>query len=363
MLESLYVENYRGLRSFELDDLAPITLIGGRNGSGKTSVLEAIFLALGSHRPEILLNSHVTRMENLETGLSVEVPVPGSFPPAEPYWAALFTDQDSARKIRIKIHDDQYGTLSVTLSRDDSSSSLSNVPIPSILHEPASDQPSQPRLQIESIGPDNIHRTRTATLTVKGTVELADGSEDLIPISAVIKSTSLRSDSPGNVQGLGMLRREKQQKVIINALKAVEPKIEDIEDSASTGFPSIWADIGSDELVPLSTLGGGAMQVASLILSMARARNGVALIDEIESGIHHSALVNLWKSIDIAAQQFNTQVIATTHSYDCIRAMQDALDTERTRYVRIDKRNGTAVPAIYAPDTLDAALDSELEVR
>lgn len=357
MLESLRVENYRGLRSLELDSLAPITLIGGRNGSGKTSVLEAIFLALGSHRAEILLNSNVTRLENPDSGLPVPVPV--SLSP-EPYWTALFTDQDSARKIHIEIHDEQYGPFSITLSRDDSS--LPNVSLPSVLHEPASDWPPQPRLQIESVGPGDIHRTRTATFTVKG-IDLTDGPEDFIPIIAAIKSPSLRADSAVNAQGLGMLRREKQQEVLIDALKVVEPKIEDIEDSASTGFPSIWADIGSNELVPLSTLGGGAMQVASLILSVARARNGVALIDEIESGVHHSALENLWKAIDLVARQFGTQIIATTHSYDCIRAMRDALDAERARYVRMDKRNGTAVPAIYTPDVLDAALEFELEVR
>ena len=354
MLERLCVENYRGLRSFKLDSLAPITLIGGRNGSGKTSVLEAVFLALGSHRAEILLNSYVTRMENPDTGL----PVPVALSP-EPYWTALFTDHDSALKVSVEIYDDQYGPLSVTLSRDDSS--LPNPSPPSILHEPASDWRSQPRLQIESVGPNDIHRLCSVILTAKG-IELDDDSEDIIPISAVIKSPSLR---PGveNAQRLGVLRREKQQDVLINALRVVEPRIEDIEDSASMGFPSIWADIGSNKLVPLSTLGGGAMQVASLILSMAQARNGVALIDEIESGIHHSALVNVWKSIDLAAQQFGTQIIATTHSYDCIRAMKDALDTERARYVRMDKRDGMAIPTIYAPDALDAALDFKFEVR
>lgn len=46
-LEHLFVENFQGLQQASLDLTAPITLVAGFNGAGKTSLKEAIGLALG----------------------------------------------------------------------------------------------------------------------------------------------------------------------------------------------------------------------------------------------------------------------------------------------------------------------------
>ncbi|MDQ3255935.1 MAG: AAA family ATPase [Acidobacteriota bacterium] len=54
MIESLKIENFRCFESVELRDLKRINVIVGENGSGKTALLEAIFLgAVGA--PEIVL--------------------------------------------------------------------------------------------------------------------------------------------------------------------------------------------------------------------------------------------------------------------------------------------------------------------
>ena len=49
-LQALRIREVRNLERLKLDDLAPVTVISGANGSGKTSVLEAIHL-LGMARP------------------------------------------------------------------------------------------------------------------------------------------------------------------------------------------------------------------------------------------------------------------------------------------------------------------------
>ena len=47
-IESIYVENFQGLRNANLDlTTAPITMVCGLNGAGKSSLKEAIGLALG----------------------------------------------------------------------------------------------------------------------------------------------------------------------------------------------------------------------------------------------------------------------------------------------------------------------------
>ena len=356
MLERIHIENYRALRDFEIDGLAPINLLGGRNGAGKTTVLEALFFALGSHQGTIALNRYVTRTENIEAASPVPVPVSLSL---EPYWAALFSDYDPSLQIRINIRDSVHGPITAIVARDDSAPV--QAPLGSISHPATSDRLSQPRLQIESVGPGDLRRTRTATLTKTG-IEVLGSQEDPLPIAAAIENPAIPQGIE-HAQRLGALRRRKQHDILIDALKAVEPRIIGIEDSTSTGFPSIWADVGSGELVPLSTLGGGAMHIARLVLSLSAAEGGVALIDEVESGIHHSSLVDVWRSLDRAAEQFGTQIIATTHSYECIMAMQEALGTDRGRYFRLDRVNGSAAPVAYSPETLETAIEYELEVR
>lgn len=356
MLERIHIENYRALRDFEIDGLAPINLLGGRNGAGKTTVLEALFFALGSHQGEIALNRYVTRMESIDAPAPVPVPVSLSI---EPYWSALFSGYDPSLQIRIELQDSVHGLISAIVSSDDSASV--QVPLESIPHPVTSDRLSQPRLLIESVGPGDLRRTRTATLTKTG-IEVVGGPEDPLPITAVIENPGI-PEGIEYVQRLGTLRRRKQHGILVNALRAVEPRIVGIEDSTVTGISSIWADVGSGELVPLSMLGGGAMHLARLVLSLSAAQGGVALIDEVESGIHHSSLVDVWRSLDLAAEQFGTQIIATTHSYECIQAMQEALAAGRGRYIRLDRGNGSATPVAYSPETLETAIEYELEVR
>ena len=42
MLKSVKIENFRGFKSFELQQLGRINLLVGENNTGKTSILEAI---------------------------------------------------------------------------------------------------------------------------------------------------------------------------------------------------------------------------------------------------------------------------------------------------------------------------------
>lgn len=43
MLDRLEIENFRGIRNCLLDDIAPVTLISGKNDAGKSTVLDAIY--------------------------------------------------------------------------------------------------------------------------------------------------------------------------------------------------------------------------------------------------------------------------------------------------------------------------------
>src|SRR6266508_4023045 len=46
MIQSLIIENFRGFQSLKVEPLKGINLIAGENSTGKTAILEAIYLSL-----------------------------------------------------------------------------------------------------------------------------------------------------------------------------------------------------------------------------------------------------------------------------------------------------------------------------
>ena len=78
------------------------------------------------------------------------------------------------------------------------------------------------------------------------------------------------------------------------------------------------------------------IHLARLVLAVSDASNGIVLLDEIENGFHYSVLPNVWRLIESAANQFNTQVFATTHSIECVRAAHNTLDSASFRLHRLD---------------------------
>ena len=83
----------------------------------------------------------------------------------------------------------------------------------------------------------------------------------------------------------------------MNALRIIEPKLQSIEDNSAGGFPMIWGDIGLPELVPLAMMGEGMTRLARLVLAIASAPGGLVLVDEIETGLHHTVLPDVWRAV------------------------------------------------------------------
>ena len=51
MLRDLTIQNYRYFKDFQIEDLARVNLIVGMNNSGKTSLLEAVYLLVNQKEP------------------------------------------------------------------------------------------------------------------------------------------------------------------------------------------------------------------------------------------------------------------------------------------------------------------------
>ena len=110
MLEQLRVHHFRGFEDLEVDRLRRINLIAGRNDTGKSTLLEAIFLLGSAANPQQAVNSHVVRSRGVE--------ITGREAMAETFWLPLFFALNTDSAIAISGRHSMLGELELKISLD-----------------------------------------------------------------------------------------------------------------------------------------------------------------------------------------------------------------------------------------------------
>jgi len=113
-------------------------------------------------------------------------------------------------------------------------------------------------------------------------------------------------------------------------------------------------------------MGDGMSRLASLILAIGNAKNGVVLVDEIENGFHHRVMAKVWRAIAKAARRFNCQLFATTHSLECIASAHKAFSKEESYDLlvhRLDRTDDKVSATTFGQDELDVAFEMKMDIR
>ena len=349
MLEGIRVKHFRGLNDLYIERLRHINLFAGRNNSGKTSLLEALFLMSGWGNPRLLMSLNAFRGIAGATGTPEAV--------GDTLWKHFFFALDMERDIEISATHASLGELTLEIAPvhadtveipvdDPNLASLGTVPEHALqflfTNGPGKEFKTQIRLTGQSVqlSQSEAHIPYVVTL-------LSSGSEN-------IEEDAAR---------LGQLRRRKKGDLVLDALRVVEPRLQGVEDNMASGKPMIWGDVGLAELVPLPVMGEGMTRLARLVLAISSSPEGQILVDEVENGFHHSVLPDVWRVVDEAAAQFNTQIFATTHSLECVAAAYESLDADRFRLHRLETDGEVSRCVTYEPDSIEAAIQHGLEVR
>ena len=118
--------------------------------------------------------------------------------------------------------------------------------------------------------------------------------------------------------------------------------------------------------VPLLSLGEGMNRMFGIILALVNAKDGILLIDEVDTGLHYSVLPDLWKLIFEVAHRLNVQVFATSHSWDCIQAFQLAADDNKEEegvLIRLENRKQGIGAVVFDEGDLAIVTREHIEVR
>ncbi len=97
MLRSFTVKNYRCFRDFTIGGLERVNLIAGKNNTGKTALLEALFLFSGPNNP------------SLPTLVNIVRGVPQADQDAADFWGWLFAGKQIDHPIELTGEDASGG--------------------------------------------------------------------------------------------------------------------------------------------------------------------------------------------------------------------------------------------------------------
>ena len=361
MLGSLWVNNYRTFNEFRVEGLSRVNLFVGTNNCGKTTLLEAAECLSSAGDPFAVLRSLMRRAER----------IPG-------------TSEDSSNTLDVSHlfhgHHWDEGTKFVVGGLNDGEISVSCEITAQVSGE-------QEELPLDELGKPLRLLITYPESNSEFSFELSD--EGGISIDSQRRhsrrerqeSRSVQFITTSGVEGFSLRRLwnkvalTAEEDAILNVLRIIDPEIERIAfiESGRHRFPydsapsGVYLKLsGEEDRVPLGSMGEGTSRLLGLSLSLIRSARGALLIDEIDTGLHHSVLEQLWKIIIRTARDLDIQVFATTHSLDCVRSLaflqQDSPEIVRDVSLhRIESEQDATVR--YSPEELVIAMEQEMELR
>ncbi len=357
MITKLEIKGFKGFKHFSIPKLTRITLVGGKNNSGKTSLLEAVFLFFDRMNPQMLTNQFARR------GVSIL--------PLEPetMWAPIFHDYEMEKVISISVTSNN-STEIMTITFNPSYT-------PSLVRARTTDQGGR-LLQISTDQKPTPSYALDIAYIMNGTKAISHlliGAEGLglhVDNSKIKKESAIFIATRGltnpneDAERFGRLDIVGKQDEVVKFLRIIEPNLKTLSSISIGNMSLLHGDIGLKRKIPVSYMGEGVSKLLSIILAIANAKDGIVLIDEFENGLHYSVMQKIWEAIGKASREFNCQVIATSHSYECLESAYNGLSGDRQKdfsYLRIDKVDNEIKTKIFDFEMLKVAIDTNSEVR
>ncbi len=373
--KTLKIENFRGIKSLEINDLARVNLFVGKNNCGKTSVLESVFLLTGMSNPELLI-----RIAN---------------------WRGIFlTNENDMRDVFCDLDCDKGFSLSAT-QRGRGRKTGRNLKVtplygsfpatqiaPEAVKSRAEGNGQRPahlmtvdsataqtltgwQYDFSTLSPQNDHKARVLMKPIQPN-EVQFEAESSANYSEKLAGRFVHSKREGYDSGLiDNMLNDKRKDVILDTLRPIENKIQDIR-TGSGGV--VLGDIGLEHFIPINLMGDGLIRLLNILASIDSTSYGLLMIDEIENGLHVSSIEHMWKVVMEQSQRRNTQIFIVTHSNDVVEGLDRALrdyngglfnaEDEMVACYRLVKHTDDETRAYrYSTEELGQALSSDTDLR
>jgi hypothetical protein len=331
VLRAITIENFRGFERFEMHGLGRVNLLVGTNNCGKTSVLEAIHILVNHANPSSLRTILARRGERsrqeVERQPRMEVRHLFRGHSVEPdTWFEIVGDSGVRSEM-----------LRVAIARRDPSQTRSRseqLALPIDSNDPTANESSDDMSggQLGLLVRWSGKTTGGAALRLDGGGVMLAREYDEWPIDgerSPIRFITTESMGAGQIiRFYESIALTPEEELVLEALRTVEPAIDRIAPLGLTGglYGTDRGGLvvrlkGSHSRVPIGSMGDGVWRLLGIALNLIQAKDGILLVDEIDTGLHFTVMADMWKLVLATAKRLDVQVFATTHSRDCYESL------------------------------------------
>ena len=344
MIDSIKIDNFRGIHRSKIDGLAQVNLFFGKNNCGKSSLLESLFLICGQSNPLLPATLNAMRTYTRLTENDIHF---------------FFYKMNAASEIQLETTGSQNRHLGITSFRDIATMSANN---------------NSTELN-HRFGLRMKYRTTDGEMASEVMYDLGKSNQIeqthktderyIEQLKCILLSP--RYDSTASREGLENIYMNKDEDFLAEALRVLEPAAKKPIFMDNVMF----VDTDLPQRIPINLMGDGIRKIVSFLTSIYACRDGVVLIDELSNGFHYSVMKPMWEIVLKAAIKNDVQIFATTHDVDSIRGFQQAaaeLENEHGREIAAGfKLQRIADDELrsyrFSVSQLGYAIEQEMEVR
>ena len=350
MITSLKFQDFRIFPSLEIAPLQRVNLIAGANNTGKTGILEGLYLLFVNDAGQLGLLPSVFRSS--VSGVPNQV----NSDDFATFWQPLFYDRQTEVAAQISAKTTESKGLVCTVK------GVQNNEI-YLLYDQFDGNGKRlrpPNRPAGDVGPVfTIQSSGNATKTAWSN-----------PFATKLIVLSTRLDHPTRDADLynQLALLEGGEEKLLQLLREIDPRLQKLRYAKAPGTfqPQVYAHFGLKNALSITQTGQGFSKLFSLFCQMLVSKAEVLLIDEIENGLYYESLPQIWKGIANFAASEKIQVFATTHSRECIIAAHEtikALPSYDFALHRVQRVKDKLEVVTHDQGMLEVALKSGLEVR